>query len=403
MMSAELAQDPIPAVKTSTPAAVKPARLVSLDAYRGLIMLYMASSGFGILQMARKFPDSAWSKWAWYVEHTEWIGCSTWDLIQPAFMFMVGVSLPYSYAKRRERGDSYGRLVGHAIVRALVLTALGVFLATGSQKQTNFLFTNVLSQIGLGYLFVFLLWGRGLVAQTLSIVGILAVYWGLFFFHPLPGPDFDFAKYDLKPGEILAGLHAHWTIHINFAADFDRWFLNLFPRAAPFVINPGGYQTLNFVPSIATMILGLMAGEFLRGAESPRRKFIRLMQAGAVCLVAGLVFSLICPLVKRIWTPSWALFSGGWVLWLLAGFFGVIDWWGKKAWAFPLVVVGMNSIAIYLMSHLIKSWLVGTLKSHFGQQIFSGVYGPVYEHLSVLAVLWLICWWLYRQKIFFRI
>jgi heparan-alpha-glucosaminide N-acetyltransferase len=111
----------------------------------------------------------------------------------------------------------------------------------------------------------------------------------------------------------------------------------------------------------------------------------------------------LCPIVKRIWTPTWAIFSTGWTFLMLAFFYVAIDILGFRWWAFPLVVVGMNSIAIYCMSQLMKPWIRQSLELHFGQHIFDGIYGPIISATAVLFVLWLICYWLYRQKIFIRI
>jgi predicted acyltransferase len=162
---------------------------------------------------------------------------------------------------------------------------------------------------------------------------------------------------------------------------------------------------LNFVPSLATMILGLMAGELLRRPSlSPRQKCGRLVLLGACCLLAGAVLGeTLCPIVKRIWTPSWTLFSAGWTFWMLAGFYWVIDIQGWRGWSFPLVVVGINSIAMYCMSQLLKPWTRTTLRTHLGQSIFQGDYAPLTQSLAVLTVLWLLCFWMYRQKIFVRI
>jgi predicted acyltransferase len=365
----------------------------------------MASSGLGFVAVARKTDSAVWDFLAYQFDHVPWIGCSFWDLIQPSFMFMVGVAMPYSFAKRRERGDSELSLFLHVLGRSLILILLGVFLSSNGARETNFTFVNVLTQIGLGYTFLYLLLGRGVAVQLTAVAAILAGYWYVFFNHPLPGSEFDPAAVGLpKDWEQMTGLFAHWNKNANFAADFDVWFLNLFPRAQPFRFNSGGYQTLNFVPSLATMILGLMAGELLRGPRDAWQKARVLIGAGALCLVLGPVAGgTICPVVKRIWTPSWTLFSAGWTFWMLAAFYWIIDLRGHRAWAFPLVVVGMNSIAMYCMAQLIRPWTARTLKTHFGQGIFDGTYGPISESVAVLFVLWLACWWMYRSRIFIRI
>jgi heparan-alpha-glucosaminide N-acetyltransferase len=414
--------EPIAAPKPAE--ATKPARLVSLDAYRGFIMLAMASSGFAFSVIARRpeYKDSAlWKFLAYQFDHVEWTGCGFWDLIQPSFMFMVGVAIPYSYAARKAKGESEGHVWFHTVLRAFVLVALGVFLASSGaeQKQTNFLFTNVLAQIGLGYCFVFALHGKCLKVQMAMLAAILAGYWLLFALFPLPPEGFDLNEVGItsawNEAHGMTGLAAHWNKNTNAAAWFDQWFLNLFPRAKEFVFERGGYQTLNFIPSMATMILGLMAGEMLRGPRSKSQKFLLLCAAGLVCLGIGFVldFTGICPSVKRIWTPSWAIYSSGWTFLMLAGFFAIIDIAGYQRWAFALVIVGMNSIAVYMIAQLLKVWTWDTLRKHLGVHIFEGTYfslnlfdpifEPIAKSVAFLAVLWLVSLWMYRQKIFVKI
>jgi predicted acyltransferase len=152
------------------------------------------------------------------------------------------------------------------------------------------------------------------------------------------------------------------------------------------------------------MILGLIAGEYLRSPRSQGSKFAWLTAAACVCLAVGwLLGQTVCPIVKRIWTPSWVIFSAGWTFAMLAGFYGIIDVLGIKRWSFPLVVVGMNSIAMYCMSQQLKPWVRRNLNIHLGRSWFIGDYAPVVESVAVLLVLWLICLWLYRQRIFLRI
>jgi predicted acyltransferase len=387
-------------------------RLVSLDAYRGFIMLAMASGGLGIAQ-ASKNLGGAWPGLVAQLGHVPWEGCAAWDLIQPAFMFMVGVAVPYSYARRRERGAPWGRMLRHAAARAAILAALGVFLASAWSKQTNFIFTNVLAQIGLGYVFVFLAWGRGARMQAAAVAAILVGTWCMFYFYPAPeaGPGFDRAACGLpEDWPLLSGLAAHWNKNANVAARFDLWFLNLFPGEKPFAPRPGdgGYATLNFLPSIATMILGLMAGELLRSARSRRRKLLLLAVAGAALMALGLAAGwTVCPIVKRIWTPSWVLYSGAWVVWMLAAFYAATDAAGLRRWALPLAVVGMNSIVMYMMAQLMKEWTWSMLGIHLGPLFaplgLDPAFLPIVKSASVLLIFWLICVWLHRQRIFVRI
>jgi predicted acyltransferase len=298
-------------------------------------------------------------------------------------------------------------LFGHAVLRSLILIALAIFLASNGSRSTHFSFVNVLGQIGLGYLFVFLLLGRRPVLQLAAAVAILVGDWLLFASYPLPGADFPRASYGANdPQLLMTGFFAHWNKNANVAAAFDRWFLNLFPHAAdhPFMFNEGGYATLNFIPSIATMLFGVLAGELLLSGRSRAAKLRALLIAGAVCWSLGLVLDAnICPIVKRIWTPSWVVYSTGWTCWILAAFYAMIDVAGFRRWAFPLVVVGMNSIAIYLMAQLMKPFVGASLRTHFGPDLFTGPYGPLMRGSLTLLVFWLICLWLYRQRIFIKL
>lgn len=387
------------------------ARLGSLDAYRGFVMICLAANGFGIAETAKNFPDSSfWKALHFQFDHVPWVGCAFWDLIQPSFMFMVGVSLPYSYAKRATAGESYRSMLGHAVIRSFVLIALGIFLSTGRKDtMTNFTFVNVLTQIGLGYTFLFLLWDRPFKMQLSALVAILIGYWGWFALTPVVGPGFDFKKVGVpEDWKFLTGFAAHWQKNSNPAATVDLWFLNLFSRPEPFVFNAGGYQTLNFIPALGTMLMGLMTGEFIRRAQGHSRTFWTLAGTGVVLLALGWLADGfgICPLVKRIWTPSWTLFSTGWTLLMLAGFYGVIDVCGWKAWSWPLKVAGMNSIALYVMAQLLKPWTADALQRHFGTDLFSMLgdsHAPLVKANLVLLCFWLFVWWLYRQRIFFRI
>jgi len=393
-------------MSTPSGSATLPERLVSLDAFRGLTMLFMASSGFGIAQIAKAYPDSGfWELLRYNTSHAAWIGGGAWDMIQPAFMFMVGMALPFSSSRRTAEGQDQRNLFLHTLWRAFVLVALGVFLSTSAGSRPNFIFPNVLAQIGLGYVFLTLLVGKGWKIQLGAIGAIAVATWGAFALTPIAGPGTDYKALGVNdPSQILSGFWAHWNMGANFAASFDQWFLNLFPREKPFVFNSGGYQTLNFVPALITMILGLMAGENLRSEKTAGEKLKWLLKAGAICLVLALVTgTTICPAIKKLWTPSWAFYSGAVVLWTFALFYWFIDIKGHKTWTFPLVVVGMNSIAIYVAYQLTAGWIRSVGKTWLGNELFTGTYGALAQSLLVLAVLWVFCWWLWKRKVFIRV
>lgn len=398
-----------PADQPATPP--RQVRVASVDAYRGFVMFLMMAEVLHLSRVARAVPESSfWKFLAYHQTHVEWIGCSLHDLIQPSFSFLVGVALPFSIGNRIARGQSKAHLTWHAAWRALVLVLLGVFLRSIGHAQTYWTFEDTLSQIGLGYLVLFVLGFRPVRDQWIALGVILVGYWLAFVWYPLPGADFDYAKVGVPNDwpHLMSGFAAHWNKNSNLAWAFDTWFLNLFPREKPFLFNGGGYATLSFIPTLGTMILGLLAGGVLRSSRTAAGKIKWLVIAGAACLGAGALLGAlgICPVVKRIWTPSWTLYSGGWSFLLLAGFYAVIDWWGRKGWSYPLIVIGMNSIAAYCMAHLFDGFISDALTTNLGTnvfKIFGAAYEPFVHGAAVLFFLWLILFWMYRRKLFLKI
>ena len=388
-----------------------PARLTSMDAYRGLVMFLMMAEVLHLGRVAAAHPESLfWRFLALHQSHVEWVGCTLHDLIQPSFSFLVGVALPFSLASRASRGQTTAEAWMHAAWRSLVLILLGVFLRSVGREETRWTFEDTLSQIGLGYLFLFALGGRSMRVILAALGLVLAGYWLAFLLYPLPPAGFDYAAVGvpLTWPQHASGLAAHFNKNSNLAWAFDTWFLNLFPRSTPFTHNGGGYSTLSFIPTLGTMILGLIAGRWLRAEMSARERLRRLLLAGAAGIAAGLLLHAVglIPLVKRIWTPSWTLFSGGCCFLLLAGFYWLIDQRGWRRWAFPLVVIGMNSIAIYVLVHLIDGFLLDAVRTHFGKDAFS-IFGESKASLVsggyLLVVFWGMLYWMYRRKLFLRI
>jgi len=420
--------------------AIPQGRFVSLDAYRGFVMLAMVSGGLGVAGYARKHqPDSEfWNVLGYQLDHVHWGGCSFWDLIQPSFMFIVGVAMPFSYALRRAAGAPWWKMALHAFIRAAVLILLGTFLRSqGSfidgKPVPNWIFKDVLSQIGFGYFFVFLFLSFRWYWQFLAALAILFATWFAFHQHPVMDASAVAEQGIKKEWEMYRGYAAHWNMNTNFASDADRVFLNKFPRKEPYV-DDDGYHTLNFVPSMATMLFGVVAGGLLRSYWSIAAKFWTLLLWGLAFLAIGLALDhtlwpqkvpdlrdkfevinagydrpftdstwTVCPVVKKIWTPTWAVFSTGWTLVLLSLFFGVIEGVGWKSWAFPFVVVGLNSIAIYVLANTLGGWITTNLKRYFGSDWMGGPYEPLKAKLAVTGVLWLFCYWLYRQRVFLKI
>ncbi len=316
-------------------------------------MLALAAGSFGLAKAARHFPEnSLWKLLASQSEHAPWIGCSLADLLQPLFLFIVGAALPLAHANRRRQGQGESRIAWRIVRRAAILVLLGVLLEAGKRDIVAVSFVNVLAQVGLGYAFVALLADRGFRIQLLAVSVILLATWLAFALYPLPAAGGE-RSYGNAPradaaSERLPGFFAHWNKDDNIAAAFDRRFLNLFPRRKPFVRQGGGYQTLNFIPSMATMLLGVMAGRLLLGPRTPSSKLSVLLTAGLLCGEAGLILSYtICPCVKRLWTPSWVLLSGGGAFWALAAFYWLIDVRRYRRWCLPLAGIGRKTLVLY--------------------------------------------------------
>jgi predicted acyltransferase len=388
-------------------------RLVSLDAYRGFTMLAMASAGMGLAHLR---TDGRWGWLADQFEHREWLGCTFWDLIQPSFMFIVGVAMSFSFGKRMGEGQSWWGQMGHALVRAALLCMIGFVLDGRIQ------FIRVLQQIALGYLIVFPFVPLGPWVQAIVAAFLLGGHTAAFMIHgnslgidPWMRPTPDAAAYQ------------------NFGMVIDAWL-----QRHLFIPPSGGhYVTFNAISSAATIMFGVLAGELLRSALSDPKKILILVLVGLGALTAGWALSggdawlpislpTAVPMIKRLWTSSFAIFAAGWTCLMLAAFYLVIDVWRFRTWSFPLVVVGMNSIAMYVASSLtgtsIRSWLNRSVVPFFLPDSIAANYAanprtetialfspdlarwlPVLVACGVLLVLWLFCYALYRQRFFFKL
>ena len=388
-----------------------PPRNVAVDAYRGLVMVLMMGEVMRFADVARAFPQSTfWHILAYNQTHVEWAGMSLHDTIQPGFTFLAGVALPYSIRSRERKGENFPRMLFHTMWRSLLLIALGIFLRSTDGPITYYTFEDTLTQIGLGYTFAFLLTFLKPRWQWVSLAAILFGYWISWALYPAPGPNFNWAAVGVPPDwhqYIYSGFAAHWNKNSNLGQAFDVWFLNLFPRTSRFAFNGGGYLTLSFIPTLGTMLLGVIAGRWFH-ESAPRIPLRKFAIAAVALMAAGLMlhFTGICPIVKRIWTPSWTLWSGGVCFVFLAAFSWIIDVKRNQKLAFPLVVVGMNSIAAYLIAHLWEEFILNTYRIHLGMRVlnaFGTALEPFVLGVLAMAAYWWILYWMYRKRIFIRI
>ncbi len=347
-------------------------RYVALDAYRGFIMLILASDGFGFAALKN---DPTWGRVASWFDHVPWQGAVFWDMIQPAFMFMVGVAMPFALARRIENGATWSDNLRHVLSRSAKLIILSQILMWVNHGRITPQLINVLSQIAFTYSLSFLIMRWKWRYQLLSAAALLALWTSLLF--AFPGPDGPFSKIN------SIGLVVDRAI---FHYDYDP-----------------AYSTLNFIPSTVWTLAGVWIGRLLMTTRSHMEKLRVLAAGAALSFVFWLVLQPWIPMIKQLCTPSFIFYSLGWVLVMLIGFYWLIEVRGWRRAAFPLVVVGMNSIFIYSLSELLHRWLNRALGVFTFDFSFLGTFAPVAQSTAVLLIMWYLCYWLYKQKIFIKL
>jgi heparan-alpha-glucosaminide N-acetyltransferase len=370
MEAAKTAAMPPPGTLPETKPEIK--RYLALDAFRGFIMLMLASEGLGFYALRN---DPTWGRVASWFNHVPWDGAVFWDMIQPSFMFMVGVAMPFAFAGRIALGatsrDNFRHVVARSI-RLIVMSEILVWVGAGMIKPQLII---VLAQIAFTYFLSYLIMKWKWRWQVVAAVGLL-VFWTALLY-AFPGPDGPFSKRD-HVGLKLDRLIFHY--------DYDP-----------------AYSTLNFIASTVWTLSGVWVGRLLMGPKSHAER-LKILAGGMVfCFAAGLALSPWIPIVKQLCTASFILYSLGWVLFMLIGFYLVIEVGGYRKWTFPLVVVGANSIFVYSLGMVLREWLdhaVGVFT--FGYK-FIGTFAPVAQSCTVVAVMWYLCYWLYKRKIFLKL
>ena len=366
-------------------------RLTSLDVFRGLTMFLLVAEGAAVYEALSHAtsPDAPAGMLVAQFHHHPWNGLRFWDLVQPFFMFIVGVAMPFSYSKRWERGDSWSESFRHVAYRCLMLLLFGVGLHCGYAGKLVWELWNVLSQLSVTILIAFLIMRMPARRQILISLGLILASDLAYRFWPIG---------ELRvPGDPFVKLR-------NFGAFMDTILMASDTR------NSGGWVAVNAIPTAAHTIWGVLAGQLLRGSVEPLRKVKTLAVAGAVGLAVGygMDWTGFEPIVKRICTASFIFASGGWCLVALAFFYWLVDLKGYKRWTLFFAIVGMNPIFIYLFSETAgKQWFNGFV-AIFAQGFLGwfGVEGSAAAVLSALAVLaleWYLCYWLYRHRILIRI
>jgi predicted acyltransferase len=368
---------------TATPAAATPAgaasgaprptpgqRLVSLDAFRGFTMFWLLG-GKPFLMAISGLSLGAFSNFLKYeLTHTPWVGLRYYDLIWPSFMLMVGVSIPFSFARERNMARVWRR--------AIVLFLLGSLresMSTGTPCLIEL--SSALQPIAVAYLVASYLAVRSVRAQIATAAAILMGYALLLAFVPAPG--------------IPAGTY---EANHNLVTVVDQAVIG---RA-----HPEGWGTaLSTIPTISTTILGLLFGELLMASKGSRHNAKVIGLTGLGCLVSGLALSPFIPVIMKMWTTSYGFVSAGWACLLFLTFYWTIDVLGYRGWTLPLVVIGVNALAAYLGPTIVQ---VHRMTDPFIKPIAArtGAFGPVLSTGSVLLVSWLVLFWMYRRKIVLR-
>ena len=359
-------------------------RVASIDALRGFDMFWITGGEEIIRALHKVSPGPATGALNVQFQHVQWAGFHFYDLIFPLFLFVVGAVLPFSVTKRLEAGSSRGQLYRHLVKRLVLLFALGLLyngLLDFDFHQLRI--AGVLQRIALCYFFAALIVMNTKVrGQIAFFAGILLAYWAVMMLVPVPGAG----------SGVL-------TPDGNLASFIDRHLL-----ARPYCCFAQGDNEgiLSTFPAIATALLGVLAGQWLRSKHTPNRKTLGLVAAGVASLLAGFLWSFNFPIIKNLWTSSFVLIAGGWSLLLLALFYWIIDVKGYTRWAFFFTVIGVNAITIYLVSQLFDFGTVTTIFVHgFINKL--GAIQPLFWAASVMMTGWLFLYFLYRQKIFLKV
>jgi len=362
-------------------------RLLSLDFFRGITMFLLVAEGTALWNVLIQDPivGSFLEPLFQQFHHHKWNGLRFWDLVQPFFMFIVGVAMPFSYAKRLKRGDSKSKITRHIIQRCIILLAFGVGLHIGYRRELVWELWNVLSQLSMTILIAYFLMRYKWSVQILVSIGLLLL------------TEFAYRTFSLD------GYNQPFVKDHNFGSWMDMILMGK-------INNGGGWVAINFVPTAAHTIWEVIAGQLLMSGKAGVQKVKIIAVAGFIALAAGylLDWTTVTPIIKRICTSSFVLASGGWALLVLAFSYWLIDIKKINRWVFPFVIMGTNSIFIYMFSNTVGGQWFNNFIAIFTKGVLSWINTPDFlikliTSLTILALEWLLVFYLFRKKIFFKI
>ena len=370
------------------PSATIPGRLNSIDALRGFDMFWIIGGGSFLRSLSDTFSSPISPILTTQLEHSQWNGFTFEDLIFPLFLFIVGLVMPFSLSKRVERGDKKSGLYKHILIRTILLFSLGlIYNFIPGFDFEGMRYAGVLQRIALCYCFASLVvMNFKISGQVLWFAGILVFYFAIMKFVPVPG--------------LGAGI---LTPEGNLASYIDRLLLPGNFCCFEFGDNEG---ILSTIPAVSTTLMGVLAGHFLKSGYQNGRKTMLLITAGLISIACSLVWNIVFPVNKLLWSSSYVLLAGGLSLILTAVFYWVIDVRGYRKWAFPFVVIGLNPITIYLAQKILYIDYGFDIFSQSVINIFAADCRPFLFFFSIIILLvikWLILYFLYRRKIFLKV
>jgi len=357
-------------------------RLLSLDFFRGLTMFLLIAEGTHLYSLLTDPPFAGTLVGSFFTQfhHHPWNGLRFWDLIQPFFMFIVGVAMPFSFGKRWARGDSWRQTFKHACQRSVVLLILGWALYCIGPGKITFELWNVLAQLSVTYFIAFLFMRKPIKTQLIFTFVLLFISEML---------------YRLWP---LAGFNQPFVPDHNFGSWFDMLVMGK--------LSGGHWVAINAIPTTAHTMWGVLSGQILCSDRSEKQKIKILVIAGLIGITVGYALDPLTPIIKRICTSSFVIVSGGWCLVALAFSYWLIEVHQIHTVPKFFAFVGLNPIFIYLFMHTGgANWLHQIVKP-FVNGIFSwsgDTMRQVANALVVLLGMWYICYWLYKKKIFIKI
>jgi len=357
-------------------------RILSIDFFRGFTMFLLIGESSEIFRslIDPSLDGTIISSIGKQLHHVDWIGLHFWDLIQPFFMFIVGVAMPFSFSRRWEKGESWNKSLKHALTRSFLLLLFGWALYCIGPGKIRFQFTNVLSQLSVTYLIAFLIMRKEIKWQLVISFALILL------------SDLLYRLWTVE------GFNQPFTPGHNFGSWFDLTVQGS--------LSGGNWVSFNAIPTAAHTIWGVVAGKLLMSDRKPYQKIKILLISGGVGLIIGYSMNPLIPMIKHICTSSFVIASGGWCLIGLAVSYWLIDVMNFRKFPVFFAIVGMNPLFIYLFGHIGGSHLLRNVAKPFTNGLLSwsnDLTRGFALSLVVWAMLWYICYFLYKRKIFIKL